>query len=401
MSFWKKLFGSDESSGGLNESFISPGCDHKFSSNQHVRRENGVQTGVTDNTTYRGVQIEHIDGKNYRVSISMIDGVHPVWGDNLTMAPKVMRVMSQKKGQTVLGGIRGTSMLDDYSDYSITVIHPNNQISSITLHMLDRLIDITYLTDKKQEVELDSAAEESSFELIQELINLAVADDVADRILRSVVMEDHPFLYNKMGLQYQELGRLDKACSCFLQGAKLHVRHYDDLEDAMIVLGIGQCITNLTTNFRPSDINSSYKCVKLAYLLLSQAADHFKIGEAHYYRATLFAGHEVPMIVQSFLTNEAGLGMRLEPYLVADFHDAALKEEPKNVEMLEHASSIHQSLGDDRFAGKDADDYELDEFVALGRKRHLALYEKFLGEHFRGDMMLTEEDFEGLVMREN
>ena len=122
--------------------------DLKFVSNQHARYQNGQLTGTTDDTTYRGIRIRRHDGSGhlYTVSIHMVDGVHPIWNDNVTMAPKTMHVVSKTPDVIVLRGVAGHDVFSDFSDYGMTLHLDGDQVDKIVLHMHDRATDIHYLS---------------------------------------------------------------------------------------------------------------------------------------------------------------------------------------------------------------------------------------------------------------
>lgn len=405
MAFWDSIFGGNKSKGKPEpvNAILKPNCDIKFVSNKQARRQNGHLTAETDENTYRGVRIEGLKGGTFRVSIYMMEGKHPLWGDNMTMAPKIMRIKGESEEEPELIGVAGTSMFDDFSDYGITIRSSSDQVDEIVLHLHDRDTDIAYLNTEQPDEsdDLSSDTAPGGFELVKGLVGMSQTEDFADQALRAVVMEEHPYLYNCMGVKYLELGCTNKALSCFLQGAKVHTFDRDNFEEEMVVLGVGQCLTNLTTHCPPSDFNASYKATKFAYFLLSQAINQFELKEAHLYRATLFAGHELPITVQNFLRIESDFEPRLEPCIIADFYAAAMSDAPPNLQLLQHASGIHASLGNTIFSRKNADGYELKEFVKLGRVHHQVLYSKTMKAYFSNDLMLSKEDFEGLVVRGN
>jgi hypothetical protein len=145
MAFWDSIFGNNKSSENSgNDSTDSLG-NLAFVSNKHVRTTGGRETGSTDDTTFRGVKVDdHGDG-TYTVGIYLQEGVHPVWGDNKTMAPKTMHITKQRGDVTTLRGISGDSPFNDFSDYGITVYKSNGAVEKIVLHMHDRDTDIAYL----------------------------------------------------------------------------------------------------------------------------------------------------------------------------------------------------------------------------------------------------------------
>jgi len=118
-----------------------------FISTDHIRYQNGNDVSGHNYNCNRGVKIEpnKEEKVGYIVSIYNMDGNHPVWGDNLQMAPKQMKIETQNEDKIVLRGFGTDSMGASFSDYGMTVYLKNKQIEKAVLHMYDRGVDIEYL----------------------------------------------------------------------------------------------------------------------------------------------------------------------------------------------------------------------------------------------------------------
>lgn len=126
--------------------------DIYFESSDHIRYENGQHKSGPHGGAKRAIKVEpNIEGKaGYSVTTYNLDGVHPLWGNNIQMAPKQMEIISKASDKTVLRGYGADprAMGDpagEYSNYGISIYHPNNDIEKIILHMHDRNVDIEYL----------------------------------------------------------------------------------------------------------------------------------------------------------------------------------------------------------------------------------------------------------------
>lgn len=126
--------------------------DIYFESSDHIRYENGQHKSGPHGGAKRAIKVEpHIEGKaGYSVTTYNLDGVHPVWGNNVQMAPKQMKIVSSEQNKTTLRGYGSDSramgeQAGEYSNYGISVFHLNNEIEKIILHMHDRNVDIEYL----------------------------------------------------------------------------------------------------------------------------------------------------------------------------------------------------------------------------------------------------------------
>ena len=90
-------------------------------------------------------------GKGYIVTIYNLDGVHPMWGNNVQMSPKPMEVVSQSNNKVELRGYPVLAMTPfgwmevDQSDYGVTIYFDAEKVEKCVLHMFDRNTDIVYL----------------------------------------------------------------------------------------------------------------------------------------------------------------------------------------------------------------------------------------------------------------
>ena len=130
-----------------------------FKSTQHQRYTNGCEVGdlqvcnraveVKSNTS--GCEGYNIPiGKGYIVTIYNLDGVHPMWGNNVQMSPKPMEIVRQSSNEIELKGYPVLAMTPfgwmevDQSDYGITICFEAGQVKKCVLHMFDRNTDIVY-----------------------------------------------------------------------------------------------------------------------------------------------------------------------------------------------------------------------------------------------------------------
>lgn len=83
-----------------------------------------------------------------------LDGLHPLWKDNIQMAPKRMRIVSVKDNIVEFRGYGydenalalGVSLSDaSFANYGIVLLIENKEISRIQLNMFDRNICIVYV----------------------------------------------------------------------------------------------------------------------------------------------------------------------------------------------------------------------------------------------------------------
>lgn len=123
------------------------GHHYEFKSSDHIRYENGVDVSGHNYNCHRTIKIQKdIKGrKGYTVSVLNDDGVHPLWGNNVQIAPKPMRIVSSTYDKIELKGCGEDDFGTSFADYGLTLIRDESVITSCILHMFDRHVDIEYL----------------------------------------------------------------------------------------------------------------------------------------------------------------------------------------------------------------------------------------------------------------
>lgn len=130
------------------------GC-WEFHSSDHIRYQNGVDISGHNYGCNRTIRIEkNISGDmGYTVTVFNDDGIHPVWGNNIQMSPKAMKIVSRTSDKIILRGygvdshatMFGVSMHDaSFSNYALSLNLSDDRIVSCMLHLLDRDVDLLY-----------------------------------------------------------------------------------------------------------------------------------------------------------------------------------------------------------------------------------------------------------------
>ena len=121
--------------------------DFVFKSSDHLRYENGRHVSGPHGGAGRAVQVEPniSGGEGVTVTMYNLDGNHPVWQNNVQMAPKQMKVIEQTNDKIVLRGYGYDAMGASFADYGLTIKLKNGELENCILHMHDRGVDIEYL----------------------------------------------------------------------------------------------------------------------------------------------------------------------------------------------------------------------------------------------------------------
>lgn len=127
-----------------------------FDSSDHIRFQNGQDvSGHNYGCNRRFVIEKNIEGgEGYTVTMYNLDGFHPLWKDNIQMAPKRMRIISTSENIVELRGYGydenalalGASLSDaSFASYGVVLLIEDTEIKRIQLNMYDRDISIVYL----------------------------------------------------------------------------------------------------------------------------------------------------------------------------------------------------------------------------------------------------------------
>ncbi|MDX9920285.1 MAG: hypothetical protein RB289_09960 [Paludibacter sp.] len=119
----------------------------EFNSSDHIRFQNGTDISGHNYGCNRQIKIEkNISGNNgYTVTIINLDSNHPVWGNNIQMAPKQMKIIKIENDIVTLRGYGTDSLNASFADYGIDILIQNNEIERVQLNMFDRNISLLYL----------------------------------------------------------------------------------------------------------------------------------------------------------------------------------------------------------------------------------------------------------------
>ena len=127
-----------------------------FDSSDHIRFQNGKDvSGHNYGCNRRFVIEKNIEGgEGYTVTMYNLDGNHPLWQNNIQMAPKRMRIVSVNDNVVEMCGYgydenalaMGVPLSDaSFASYGIVLLIENNEIKRVQLNMFDRDISIVYL----------------------------------------------------------------------------------------------------------------------------------------------------------------------------------------------------------------------------------------------------------------
>lgn len=119
---------------------------YEFDSSDHIRFQNGKDVSGHNYGCNRRITIEkNINGgEGYTVTMYNLDGIHPLWGNNVQMAPKQMHIINKQNNLVELRGFGYDALGASFADYGLIVMIESGEITRAQLNMFDRAISIVY-----------------------------------------------------------------------------------------------------------------------------------------------------------------------------------------------------------------------------------------------------------------
>ena len=209
---------------------------------------------------------------------------------------------------------------------------------------------------------------------------------------------DNPQISYDFGVAFLIKGDKVNAKKALIKGASFGLKYPCSFYDTPFIDAVGQCFMLLLTQYPLNNSEKVINASSLSYIYLSRCIEQSG-REAHdslRSRALLFNDHENPMVCQSIIMDNIGMGILVEPFIISDFYFASQASGSPHQNALQSARRIHQNLDDITIGGKDADEYSLLEISEFGEKRHLRLFKK-LEEKFKTGMFnLTIDDLKNI-----
>lgn len=245
--------------------------DFKFLSDDHTRIENGQPIKGDNKGAWRGIRVKSNDNSVFYVTIYNMNGNHPVWGDNIQMAEKQMKMLNESKNKIILRGFGIDAMGSSFADYGLTLHKTNGEVGKVSLHMHDRNIEIVYekAENKGQSEKFDSFIEKDSFKgFIKKFSSMSMTDKMQIAMQTDAV--------NNRGVDAWNNGNIELAIECFNQALQIMPIN----EDALI--NLARCYTKIENYEKSIDplnklyiLNPNNKGKVIAYSLLMHLLEDF------------------------------------------------------------------------------------------------------------------------------
>ncbi len=229
----------------------------KFLSDDHTRVENGRPTNANNKGAWRGIRVKTPDNNTFFVTMYNMNENHPIWGDNIQMAEKRMKLVAEQNDKIILRGFGTDAMGASFADYGLTLYKSNGTVNKVTLHMHDRSIDIEYLKAKEKSTLEPSSTQNSGLEEIQSF--LGKFHSLPMNIKRELAEKTDEL--NNIGVDYYEKNDTANAIVYYKKALEIYPINDDALKNLII------CYKE--TNNRFGRIESEFKLDYLKELGIS------------------------------------------------------------------------------------------------------------------------------------
>lgn len=191
--------------------------DYKFVSDNHIRIQNEQRSNADNKGAWRGIRIQSPDNIIFVVAIYNLTGNHPVWGDNIQMSPKPMKLIEENNEMIYLRGIE--TFEASFSNYGITLHKRNGSITEITLLLFSKNTEIIYQEgnpadmDKTKEVHIRT--KQNLDDTIIALKDYKQKWDTETPMQQKMEIAMYTDILNNKGCECYNTGHIDGAINCF------------------------------------------------------------------------------------------------------------------------------------------------------------------------------------------
>jgi tetratricopeptide (TPR) repeat protein len=204
--------------------------DFKFLSDDHTRIENGRPTMANNKGAWRGIRVKSSDNLTFYVSMYNMNEDHPVWGNNIQMAEKKMKLVAEQNDKIILRGF-GTDVTGaTFSDYGLTLYKSSGVINKVTLHMHDRNIDIEYHLAKNKSSIDSYSPDEREFGDIQSFLS-KLRSMTNEKRIELAALTDY---LNNRGVDFYENDDIESAIDYYEKALEIYPINDDALKNLIV-----------------------------------------------------------------------------------------------------------------------------------------------------------------------
>ena len=224
MGLFDNLFKKKETPKKMNFVFKSP---------DHIRYENGRHVSGPHGGAGRAIKVEPkiSGGEGYTVTLFNLDGNHPIWQNNVQMAPKQMKVVQQEGDKIVLRGFGYDAMGASFADYGLTINFKNGEVEKCILHMHDRSVDVEYLKADGQQTTTSIQNDDDGLGALQDFIQKWVSETPMN--VKMIIAQKSDEL-NNVGCNYYDQDDYVNAIKYFSKALEVMPSNDDALKNLIV-----------------------------------------------------------------------------------------------------------------------------------------------------------------------
>jgi tetratricopeptide (TPR) repeat protein len=227
--------------------------DLKFVSDNHIRYEDGKDISGRNKDSWRGVRVQTniLGGEGYTVTIYNLDSNHSLWDNNIHVSPKQMKIIEQNESLIKLRGFGTDNIGIPFSGYGLSLHLSKKRLEKVTLHLIDRNVDILYFKALQQFNSAPSISDDfERFKLfVVEWNNTISMDKKMDIAFKSDGL-------NNIAASFYEDGDIEKAIKFFEQALLIMPNNDDALKNLQL------CYSETNNNIQLQEVNKKLKHLK-------------------------------------------------------------------------------------------------------------------------------------------
>jgi len=227
----------------------------------------------------------------------------------------------------------------------------------------------------------------------------AVSSEEILNIYNNFPEKNNPLLHALTGGQFNtKYPGGDEALPIFIKGASMGIRFPRENWNVTYVDSIGKCISQILFLSKLKSGDLFFRLFSLAYVYASAVIFKMPASASDSYplRGSISAG--CGTVANEFYHQFYSNTSLIQVFVLADyftaarvFHWGGIHSEASRY--LDWAKQIHCSLKNINVAGKEANEYSLEEIANLGMERHIKTYLKVLPLAINGKFDISDEEF--------
>jgi len=218
-------------------------------------------------------------------------------------------------------------------------------------------------------------------------------------IYRNFPEKNNPLLHALTGGQFNtKYPEADEALSIFIKGASMGIKFPSDNWNVTYVDSIGKCISQILFLSKLKSGDLFFRLFSLAYVYASAVIFKMPASASDSYPLRGSISASCSAVANEFYHQYYSNNSLIQVFVLADYFTAAKVFHWEGIhseasKYLDWAKQIHGSIKNIQVAGKEANEYSLEEIANIGMERHIKTYLKVLPLAIDGKFDISDEEF--------